>query len=141
MHHTQTNVKFKMSTILRATEPELGGVPYPSDVAVGTEGTLRSLTQRNQKQAMGPIPQMLQGATMCLDVKPTTYYDAVEETYRDDIQTYLKDGIFLSITHQRNGRTNGWKTLATPIQYEVTFIHDADGVGDVTLYLKTRGAS
>ena len=140
MHHSQTNVKFLLSTLAKSEKAAESGVKYEKDVASGVEGTLRSLTQRNQKRVEGPIPQLLQGATVALDIKPQAFYNATTEFFRDDIADYLRDGIFLSITHKRHGQTNGWVAQKVIKKYIVTYIEDADGFGDLTVYLKERGA-
>lgn len=138
---SQTNVKFKLSKIVKSTNPKLGHAKYPEDVASGVEGCLLTIRRRNEATDMTPHTQFTKSAIKKVNVKDRPTFNDATAAFTNEFLETLEDGMLLTTTHRRHRVTKAWIVDPNPEQYQVTYIEDGDGYGGVlTLYLKSREA-
>jgi hypothetical protein len=139
---TQTNVKFKLSKLVKSADSKLGNVKYPEDVATGIEGCFMTLKARNESKELTPFPQLAKSAMWKVNVKDRPVFNDATLAFTNEFLENIEDGMYLTITHRRQRVTRMWIEDPDPQQYQVTYIEDGDGFGAVlTLYLKSKDSA
>lgn len=126
-----SNIKFAID---KDTYDSSQGVTYPTNVASNLEGFIQDVFTNNEYRVPVGESTMSRTTTHKLLVKKQGFYDTVGLSYTDNLETYLKEGVYVRITHKKHRITRGWITQSSIAQYIVKYVEDADVQGNYFVF-------